>query len=41
MVTATDDAPVAALLAWQRAYVDAHPEAGTLELIEAAAKELT
>lgn len=28
------------LLAWQRAYIEAHPETGTLDLIEATAKEL-
>jgi hypothetical protein len=31
----------AEILARQRAYVEAHPEAGTLDLIEATAKELT
>jgi hypothetical protein len=29
------------VLAWQRAYIEAHPETGTLDLIEATAKELT
>lgn len=34
-------ARLADLLAWQRAYIEAHPETGTLDLIEATAKEMT
>lgn len=32
---------LADLVAWQWAYIEAHPETGTLDLIEATAKELT